>query len=207
MKLRHFAMKAQLDVPPLTLSFSPEYEGEGTGAGLRPESMMGSATMWSRRFLGNMMSFVVLFTASGCQWQQPPQPSADNDRQQSAQISVPPKQLMDVARQALGAPPMSVAVETGQDGTLLTGWKEYPGELHIVRRWAERTRFKIVILPDFTEPLAKSHVQVFDETQEKPSDAQPWYPAPDSKRPERSGEVLKLIEAQATRGNPGTMPG
>jgi hypothetical protein len=168
--------------------------------------MTGIASKWSRRFLENMMPLVVMLATSGCQWQQPAQPPGESDRQQSAQVNVPPKQLMDVARQALAAPPMSVAVETGQDGTLLTGWKEYPGELHIVRRWAERTRFKIIILPDFSEPLAKSHVQVFDETQEKPSDAQPWYPAPDSKRPERSAEVLKLIEAQAARGNPGTMP-
>jgi len=28
-------MKAQLDVPPLTLTLSPEYEGEGTGCVLR----------------------------------------------------------------------------------------------------------------------------------------------------------------------------
>ena len=153
------------------------------------------------------MSFVVLFTASGCQWQQPPQPSADSDRQQSAQINLPPKQLMDVTRQALSSPPMSVPVETGQDGTLLTGWREYPGELHIVRRWAERTRFKVVILPDFSEPLAKSHLQVIDETQEKPSDAQPWYPAPNSRRPDRSAEVLHLIEAMAARSNAASMPG
>jgi hypothetical protein len=35
-KLRHFAMKGQLDVPPLTLTLSPEYEGEGTGEALEP---------------------------------------------------------------------------------------------------------------------------------------------------------------------------
>jgi hypothetical protein len=31
------ALQAQLDVPPLTLSLAPEYEGEGTRAGLRPD--------------------------------------------------------------------------------------------------------------------------------------------------------------------------
>ncbi|MDB5353637.1 MAG: hypothetical protein JWN24_90 [Phycisphaerales bacterium] len=34
--LQNLAMEAQLDVPPLTLSLSPEYGGEGTRAGLRP---------------------------------------------------------------------------------------------------------------------------------------------------------------------------
>jgi hypothetical protein len=35
--LQNLAMEAQLDVPPLTLSLSPEYGGEGTRAGLRPD--------------------------------------------------------------------------------------------------------------------------------------------------------------------------
>ncbi|MDB5292803.1 MAG: hypothetical protein JWL69_4044, partial [Phycisphaerales bacterium] len=35
--LQNLAMEAQLDVPPLTLTLSPEYEGEGTRAGLRPD--------------------------------------------------------------------------------------------------------------------------------------------------------------------------
>jgi hypothetical protein len=167
---------------------------------------MEFASVWTRQFLGKVVPFAVMLAAVGCQWQQPPAPSEGTARMPSGQINVPPKQLMEVARQALAGPPMSVPVETGQDGTLLTGWKEYPGELHIVRRWTERTRFKIIILPDFSDPLAKSHLQVFDETQEKPSDAQPWYPAPDRKRPERSAEVLKLIADQAQRGNPTTAP-
>ena len=33
MRVAFHAMKAQLDVPPLTLSLSPEYEGEGTRSG------------------------------------------------------------------------------------------------------------------------------------------------------------------------------
>ncbi|MDB5357296.1 MAG: hypothetical protein JWN24_3749 [Phycisphaerales bacterium] len=35
--LQNLAMEAQLDVRPLTLALSPEYEGEGTRAGLRPD--------------------------------------------------------------------------------------------------------------------------------------------------------------------------
>ena len=81
-----------------------------------------------------------------------------------------------------------------QDGTIYTTWKEYEGVIHIARRWQERTRFKIIVLPDFNEPLAVSRVSVFDETEEKPSDPQPWYPNPDLRRPERSARVLKVIE-------------
>jgi hypothetical protein len=32
-----FGIPARLNVPPFTLSLSPEYEGEGTGAGLGPD--------------------------------------------------------------------------------------------------------------------------------------------------------------------------
>jgi hypothetical protein len=164
------------------------------------------ASKWSGRVLGSVMGFVVIFAAGGCQWKQPAAPVEEIDRNPSGQVDIPAKQVAEIARQALAAPPMLMNVETGQEGSLVTGWREYPGDLHIIRRWTERTRFKIVVFPDYAEPQAKSHIQVFDETQEKPSDAQPWYPAPDRRRPERSAEVLKLIRQQAARGNPATAP-
>ncbi|HWE94608.1 MAG TPA: hypothetical protein VG269_11645 [Tepidisphaeraceae bacterium] len=165
------------------------------------------AIIWSGRIVAGAMGVAVLVGAGGCQWKQPAAPAAEIDRSPSGQVDVPAKQVAEIARQALAAPPMSMSVETGKEGSLVTGWREYPGDLHIIRRWTERTRFKIVIFPDSAEPQAKSHIQVFDETQEKPSDAQPWYPAPDRQRPERSAEVLKLIRDQAARGNPTTAPG
>ena len=54
---------------------------------------------------------------------------------------------------------------------------------------------RIVIAPDFNDPLGVSHVEGFDETEEKPSDQQPWYPNPDLRRAERSEEVVKAIQS------------
>ena len=67
--------------------------------------------------------------------------------------------------------------------------------------WRERTRFRIDILPDFNDPTGTSHIEIFDETEEKPSDPQPWYPNPDLRRPERSADVMKAIEGRARTRN------
>src|SRR5438874_1028881 len=72
-------------------------------------------------------------------------------------------------------------------------WKEHPGDVHIVRRWYERTRFRITITPGFTHPEAISRVSVEDQTMERATDVQPWYNAPNTSRPQRSAEVLKQI--------------
>ncbi|HZL37274.1 MAG TPA: hypothetical protein VFC78_18285 [Tepidisphaeraceae bacterium] len=141
---------------------------------------------------------------AGCGWQQPRAVGESQyDPSQAAQVNVPPKQLMQIIAQRLPGPPLAIAIDTMNDGTILTGWKEYEGALHIVRHWQERTRFKITILPDFNDPTGKSHVQVIAETEEKPSAGQPWYPAPQDRRPQRAAQVLKVIE-QASRQTPVT---
>lgn len=141
----------------------------------------------------------------GCGWQQPKAArQVMSDPSQSATIQKAPKELVKLIQQNLAAPPLSLAVDSVQDGTIFTVWKEYEGAIHIARRWQERTRFKIMVLPDFNEPLTVSHVSVFDETEEKPSDPQPWYPNPDLRRPERSAEVLKMIEEVTSPEMPAT---
>lgn len=132
---------------------------------------------------------------SGCSWKQPPQPDRDKFApSQSAILHVPPKELVHQIVQSLPAGELAIPIDHVQDGTIITDWKEYPGAIHIVRRWRERSRFRIEVAPDFNDPLGTSHLEIFEETQEKPSDAQPWYPNPDLRRPERSEQVLKFIE-------------
>lgn len=148
---------------------------------------------------------LALLSAAGCQWKQPaPVQEPSYDPLKSESLNVPPKRLIEVVRNVMASPPMSVAIASDKDGVLLTDWKEYQGEIHIVRRWQERTRFKVTILPDFSDPLGKSHVQVLDETEQKPSEQQPWYPAPELRRPDRSAEVLRLIEQAANATAPRT---
>ncbi|HWE02296.1 MAG TPA: hypothetical protein VG326_07765 [Tepidisphaeraceae bacterium] len=134
-------------------------------------------------------------SVGGCGWQQPKAARQEKfDPSQSATIHMPPKEVVKLIQRNLPEPPLSLTVDSVQDGTIFTVWKEYEGAIHIARRWRERTRFKITVLPDFNDPLTLSRVSVFDETEERPSDPQPWYPNPDLRRPERSAQVLKMIQ-------------
>jgi hypothetical protein len=111
-------------------------------------------------------------------------------------VNLSPTKLVEVAQQALAAPPLSLSVEKVENGVVFTGWKEYRGELHLVRYWYERTRYRITISPEFGDPN-KSRITVEDQTEEKATESQPWYQAPQTRRPERSQEVLSAILGQA----------
>ena len=153
------------------------------------------------------MLFLLAVLAGGCQWKQPkPLLQQRFDASGSAIIHMPPREIVKLIQQNLPAPPLSISVESAEGGIVFTGWKEYEGAVHIVRRWRERTRFKINVLPDFSDPLNTSHVEVFDETEEKPSDAQPWYPNPDLRRTERSEELLRMIVEWAGPERPQSAP-
>lgn len=129
----------------------------------------------------------------GCGWQQPKQESRWQKNESTTAIDLPAARLVQVAQQAVAAPPLSLGVQDEKDGSILTGWKEYPGDVHIVRRWYERTRFRINVIPDFSDPAGKSHLWVEDQTEERATDRQPWYPAPQTHRPERAEEVARQI--------------
>lgn len=151
----------------------------------------------NRIFRWTASSGVLLALASfvgGCQWQDPKTVAPEKERPaQSAVVHLPPKELVKLIAADVAAPPLSLSVASVQDGTITTGWKEYEGAVHIVRRWQERSRFRINVLPDFGDPTGTSHIDVFDETEEKPSDGQPWYPNPDLRRPERSAQLIAII--------------
>jgi hypothetical protein len=143
------------------------------------------------------LSGILLIPAllGGCQWEKPaPVQQEKFDPSRSATIHIAPKDLVQRIQNDLPSGPLAIRIDNVQDGVILTGWKEYEGAVHIARRWRERTRFKINVAPDFNDPLGTSHVDVFDETEERPSDPQPWYPNPDLRRQERSDEVLKVIQ-------------
>jgi hypothetical protein len=133
-----------------------------------------------------------LLALSGCTPKGPP-PSQWYAGDSSATVYVPPKQLVSLVQQALAAPPISMPVESVQNGSVTTAWKEERGEFHIIRFWYKRTRFRVNIVPDFDEPTAKSHISVDDQTEERATDRQPWYPAPQLHRPQRSQELLSQI--------------
>jgi hypothetical protein len=141
---------------------------------------------------------LLLGSAIGCVSHDRPTASV----QQSPAYDLPPKQMFEAVQKIVSAPPISLAVSDDQPGTLLTGWQPFRGEFHIARFWYERTRYHISVVPDFNDPARRSHIQINDETQQRPEEtglnpkAQEWSPAPDLHRPDRSAALLQQIENQ-----------
>ena len=120
-----------------------------------------------------------------------------------AEYNLPPRQLYDAAKRA--AEELSLPVQQEKSGTFITGWKAYPGEWHIARRWQEQTRFRVSVIPDFENPSGKARLEVAEETQTREADGMSWKQLTDLNRPERAKELLKQIE-QRIKGAPATRP-
>ena len=116
--------------------------------------------------------------------------------QTTADVGVPPKQLVEDIQRIVPAPPISLDVESQGKGVLLTGWKRYQGTFHIAHYWQERTRYRIFVAPDFDEPTAKSHLSVTAETEQRAAEGQRWDREPRVPRPERARDVLNQILQQ-----------
>ena len=138
---------------------------------------------------------IVAIFVGGCAWQEPKQGAMPwHSSEAQAVVDMPAAKVVETVEKAVTAPPLSLQVETTRDGTVITGWKEYPGDIHIVRRWHERTKFRISVMPDFSNPSGRSKLMVEDQTQERAIDTQPWYNAPNTSRPDRAKSVLSQIE-------------
>ena len=127
----------------------------------------------------------------------------------SADYMIPPRDLARDVRRIVSSPPLSLPVQSENDGTIVTGWQQpFRGDWHIVRFWHERTRYHITVVPDFNDPAHRSRIQVVDETEQRPDEGGPnveartWHAAPDIHRPERSQAVLSQIEAQLEQRPP-----
>jgi hypothetical protein len=110
---------------------------------------------------------------------------------------VAPKQMIDLVQQALVSPPLNLKVVTSENGVIVTDWKEgYPGNFHIARRWDERTRFRVAIVPDVNDPTSASRLEITEQTQERSNERANWTSNPSISRPERVEEVAKAIDAK-----------
>lgn len=106
---------------------------------------------------------------------------------------MPPKQLLESARQIASTPPLALGIEREGKGWFVTGYQRFPGEWHIGRRWQERTQYRITVIPDFDEPAARARLQVTEQTEQRASDVQDWKPANELNRPERAKALLREI--------------
>lgn len=126
----------------------------------------------------------------------------ENPNFQRYEFDLAPKQLLAVARRVVTSAPYSLPVESEQKGVLTTGWKEYQGAFHIVRYWQERTRFQVVVSPDFDDPTGKASLRVTQETETRASDQGHWFALLDEDRSDRATELAKAIQ-QAARAEAG----
>lgn len=136
----------------------------------------------------------------GCGAESPAQIAANSriDPLASASVNVPPKQLVDRVKQVVSAAPLSLGVESQERGVVTTGWKQYEGEFHIARRWQERSRYRIEVVPDWDEPTAKSKLYVTAETEQRATDGQSWDHEARVSRPKRAQEILDQIVKQVS---------
>lgn len=106
--------------------------------------------------------------------------------------AVAPLQLVTQLEQALKDSGFTVV--SNEAGQIQTDWREYEGEFHIARRWGERSRFRISVIPDMSNPTGAARFEVAEETQRRSNERASWEPAGD--RPQRVQELTKQIDAK-----------
>jgi hypothetical protein len=115
--------------------------------------------------------------------------------------NLPARQAYDLARNVVSSAPLSLSVEEPGGGVIQTGFQAFPGDFHIARRWQERTRYRIVVTPDFDDPAGRSRVSVTETTEQRRSDGHDWTPAYDLQRPDRAAAVLAQIDRAVLAAN------
>ncbi len=110
--------------------------------------------------------------------------------------NLPPRQLYETAKRTVSGAALSLPIEQEKSGSFITGYREYPGEWHIARRWQERTRFRVSVIPDFDNPTGKSRLEVAEETQTREADGMTWKNSSELARPERARQLLSQIQQQ-----------
>lgn len=113
----------------------------------------------------------------------------------SVEVNVPPKQLVETIKSVMAGAPLSLPVEKEERGLLVTGWQRFPGEWHIARRWQERTRYIVRVVPDWDDPAGKSRLEVTAQTEQRAAEGQNWTPAPELARQDRAERVLEQIRS------------
>jgi hypothetical protein len=144
--------------------------------------------------------FVLLLslTLTGCASQFP---SVNTKLQASeAEFDVPPKELVQRIKTALAEPPTQLGVDEENKGSILTGWQSFPGEIHVARRWQERTRYRIQVIPDFDEPTKRAKITVREATETRAADGMKWEPAAELQRPQRAADLLRQLQAKLGNG-------
>jgi hypothetical protein len=118
-----------------------------------------------------------------------------------AEFDVPPKELVSRIKQALSEPPLDIGVAEENKGSLLTGYQQFPGAFRVARRWQERTRYRIRVIPDFDQPTQRAQVVITENTEQRAGEGMKWESTDVLPRPERAADLLKQLRPRLEQGS------
>ena len=101
---------------------------------------------------------------------------------------------MQAIQQAITVAPLDLKILSADNGVIQTDWKAYEGEFHIARRWQDRTRFRISVIPDVNDPANASRFEVAEETQRRSNERANWESA--DRHPERIDALVQAVDAK-----------
>ena len=117
-----------------------------------------------------------------------------------AEFDLPPKELVTRVKQALSEPPLNIGVAEESKGSILTGYQSFTGDLHVARRWQERTRYRIRVIPDFDQPTQRAQMVITENTEQRAAEGMKWETSDVLPRPERAKELLRQLEPKLKSG-------
>ena len=122
----------------------------------------------------------------------------------SAEFDLPPKDLVARIKQALNEPPLNIGVSEENKGSILTGYQQFPGQFRVARRWQERTRYRIRVIPDFDQPTQRAQVVITENTEQRAAEGMKWESVDNLPRPQRAKDLLRQIEPKLRSGGGAT---
>jgi len=117
----------------------------------------------------------------------------------TADVHRPADQAIAVARQVITSPPFNLQIVDENRGRLVTNYKEFQGDWHLVRYWPQRSKYIVTVARDLDEPDRRTRIDVATETQQQVAgamvDGKPkWTTDPDmNPHPERAADLLAAI--------------
>jgi hypothetical protein len=142
---------------------------------------------------------LIVLTLTGCA---STYPTADTRMQGAeAEFDVSPKELVARIKQALSEPPLDFGVAEENKGSLLTGYQQFPGEFRVARRWQERTRYRIRVIPDFDQPTQRAQVVITENTEQRAAEGMKWESSDVLPRPQRAIDLLAQLRPRLEQGS------
>ncbi|WP_428938193.1 hypothetical protein [Fontivita pretiosa] len=158
--------------------------------------------MQQRNTLTVTVTAVLVLGLAGCRSSSADNPQAAGASESilnpvEATFNVPPRQMVEKICQVLQAPPVSLKCQDLGNGVIVTDFERHPGQWRIARRWQERTRYRITVIPDWSDPSGKCRVQIIEQTEVRHAEGQQWASDPQVQRRSRAEQILRRIQQAA----------